>query len=97
MNIIKNIHKKVRIIDVIDSIMKALEQFDGFDATVTTELFKENQKMNDKERTITGLVTLIIGNLGENADLSEQEVDSVIRFVLKIGREVRKRAKNRIM
>lgn len=97
MNIIKNIHKKVRIIDVIDSIMKALEQFDGFDAIVTMELFKENQKMDDKERTITGLVTLIIGNLGENADLSEQEVDSVIRFVLKIGREVRKRAKNRIM
>ena len=96
MNIKEILHKKVEIIDVVESIMRALEQFDEYDVTVAMEMFKENRKIGDEERIITGLITLIVGNLGDNTDLSEQEVDFVIRIALKAGNLVRKMAKNRI-
>jgi len=102
MNIKEILHKKVEIIDVIESIMRALEQFDEYDVTVAMEMFKENLKqenfpeMNDEERIITGLITLIVGNLGEKTELSEQEVDFVIRIALKAGNLVRKKTRNKI-
>lgn len=96
MNIKRVLHKKVEVIDVIESIMRALDQFDEFDTTVAMEMFKENREMDDEERTITGLVTLIVGNLGDKTDLSEQEIDFIIRIALKAGRAVKKTAKNRI-
>jgi len=96
MNVINNMHKKIRIIDVIESIMRALEQFDEFDVTVAMEMFEENSKMDDEERVIMGLVTLIVGNLGDKTDLSKQEVDIMMGIALKASRAVRKTAKNRI-
>jgi len=47
MNIKRVLHKKVEVIDVIESIMRALEQFDEFDTKVAIEMFKENREMDD--------------------------------------------------
>ena len=96
MNIKRILHKKVEIIDVIESIMRALDQFDKFDITVAMETFKENRELDDEERIIRGLVTLIVGNLGDKTGLGKQELDFVMRMALKAGCAVRKRAKNRI-
>ena len=96
MNIKRVLHKKVEVIDVVESIMRALEQFDEFDTTVAMEMFKENREIGDEDRIITGLITLIVGNLGDKTDLSEQEVDFIIRIALKAGGVVRKTAKNGI-
>jgi len=95
MNIKRILHKKVEIIDVIESIMMALDQFDKFDITIAMEILKENCELDDEERIIRGLVTLIVGNLGDKTGLDKQEVDFVMRMALKAGCAVRKRAKNK--
>jgi len=95
MNIKRILHKTVEIIDIIESIMMALEQFEKFDTTVAMEILKENRELDDEERIIRGLVTLIVGNLGEKTGLDKKEVDFVMRMALKAGCAVRKTAKNR--